>query len=87
MVLATRSYFRLEQTARLRSEAEAALQLSETRFRNTFEHAAVGIAHAAPDGRLLRCNRFLCDMLGYTLDELTRKTIAEITCPRTCPRT
>ena len=85
MALATRYYFRLERAACLRGEAEAALQISEAQYRNTFEHAAVGIAHAAPDGRLLRCNQYMCDMLGYTLDELTRKTIAEITCPEDLP--
>ena len=30
--------------------AEQALQESEARFRSTFELAAVGIAHVAPDG-------------------------------------
>ena len=81
MTLASGYYFRLELAARQRAEAEAAVRLSEAHHRNTFETAAVGIAHASPDGRLLRCNPHLCEMLGYTAQELTQKTIAEITHP------
>jgi len=33
---------------------------SEARFRATFDNAAVGIAHVAPDGRWLRVNEPLC---------------------------
>jgi diguanylate cyclase (GGDEF)-like protein/PAS domain S-box-containing protein len=50
-------------------------------FRTTFELAAVGIAHNAPDGRWLRMNQYLCDMLGYTRTELEAMTIAELTHP------
>ena len=81
MALATGYYFRLERAARLRAEAEAAVRVSEAHHRNTFETAAVGIAHASPEGRLLRCNPHLCEMLGYTAQELTQKTIGEITHP------
>jgi two-component system sensor histidine kinase/response regulator len=81
MALATWYYLRLERAARLRAEAEAAVRVSEAHHRNTFETAAVGIAHASPDGRLLRCNPHLCEMLGYSADELARKTISEITHP------
>jgi PAS domain-containing protein len=38
---------------------------SEARFRATFENAAVGIAHVAPDGRWLRVNEALCRILGF----------------------
>ena len=50
----------LESNRRL----EQAVQAREQLFRNTFEHAAVGIAHLAPDGRFLRINRRLCEILG-----------------------
>jgi len=43
----------------------------ESRFRDTFEQAAVGIIHAGLDGRYLRVNRKLCDITGYTEEELT----------------
>jgi PAS domain S-box-containing protein len=50
--------------------AGEALRRSEARFRATFDQAAVGIAHVAPDGRLLRVNGKLCELLGYELGEL-----------------
>jgi PAS domain S-box-containing protein len=59
----------------------AALQESEQRFRVTFDHAAVGIAHVAPDGRWLRVNQKLCDILGYTRQELLQRTFQDITYP------
>ncbi|HEY7745688.1 MAG TPA: PAS domain S-box protein [Desulfuromonadales bacterium] len=65
----------------LRRQAETALRESEERFRSTFEQAAVGIAHASMDGRWLRVNQRLCDILGYRKEELLRKTFQEITHP------
>jgi PAS domain S-box-containing protein len=61
--------------------AEAELKESEERFRATFEQAAVGIAHNALDGSWLRVNQRLCDILGYTREELLQKTFQEITYP------
>src|SRR3954447_7964096 len=43
----------------------AEVQETEQRFRVTFEQAAVGIAHVAPDGRWLRVNEKLCGIVGY----------------------
>jgi PAS domain S-box-containing protein len=40
-----------------RKRAEQELAESEARFRATFENAAVGISHVAPDGRFLRFNK------------------------------
>jgi PAS domain S-box-containing protein len=59
----------------------AELHESEQRFRVTFDQAAVGIAHVAPGGRFLRVNRKLCEILGYSQDELVRRTFMEITHP------
>ena len=52
---------------------------SEARFRATFDNAAVGIAHIAPDGRLLRVNGALCRILGYPVDELLTKSLRDVT--------
>ena len=57
-----------------RKHVEQALEESEERFRATFEEAALGIAHVALDGRWLRVNQRLCDILGYTRDELFLRT-------------
>lgn len=62
-----------------RHGAETARQESEDRFRNTFEQAAVGIAHVGLDGRWLRVNQRLCEMLGRTSAQLHRLTFADIT--------
>lgn len=68
----------LEEKVRQRT---AALQASEMRFRATFEQAAVGIAHVAPDGRWLRVNQRLCDLLGYRPDELLAMSCKELIHP------
>jgi PAS domain S-box-containing protein len=54
---------------------------SEVRFRATFDHAAVGIAHIAPDGTWLRVNETLCRILGYPADELVTKSLQDVTYP------
>jgi len=64
-----------------RRQAAQALQESEARFRATFEQAAVGIAHVAPDGRWLRINQKLCDIVGYTREELLTKKFLDISHP------
>jgi PAS domain S-box-containing protein len=61
--------------------AEEALRESEERFRGTFENAAVGIAHVDVDGRFLRVNEKLCEIVGYTREEMLTKSFQEITCP------
>ncbi|MEO0924857.1 MAG: PAS domain S-box protein [Cyanobacteria bacterium J06643_13] len=65
----------------LQKQAQAKILASETRFRNTFEQAAVGIAHVAPDGKWLRVNQKLCQIIGYPKDELLQKTFQNITHP------
>lgn len=61
--------------------AEARLLESETRFRSTFDNAAVGIAHVGLDGSWLRVNQRLCDIFGYTREELLETTFQDITHP------
>ncbi|HEY9597247.1 MAG TPA: PAS domain S-box protein, partial [Cyanophyceae cyanobacterium] len=57
-----------------RKQAEVALQESEERFRATFEQAAIGMTQATPEGQLLLVNQRLCDILGYSREELLTKT-------------
>jgi PAS domain S-box-containing protein len=64
-----------------RKRAEEALRESEERFRATFEQAAVGISHNALDGRWLRVNQKLCEIIGYCREELLEKTFQDITHP------
>ena len=60
-------------------DSEERTRLSEKRFRATFEQAAVGIALVSPDGHWLRVNQKLCDIVGYTRDELSSLTFQDIT--------
>jgi PAS domain S-box-containing protein len=65
-----------------RSKAfETALRNSEELFRSTFELAPLGVGHVAPDGRWLRFNLKLCEILGYTRDEFARLAYQDITHP------
>ncbi|MBC1223897.1 PAS domain S-box protein [Nostoc sp. UCD121] len=64
-----------------RQRIEEALRESEERFRATFHQAAVGIAHVAIDGRWLLVNQRLCNILGYTPEELQLLTFQDITHP------
>jgi PAS domain S-box-containing protein len=64
-----------------RKRAEEALRESEERFRATFEQAAVGISHNALDGRWLRVNQKLCEIIGYSREELVEKTFQDVTHP------
>ena len=61
--------------------AEAELRESEERFRGTFENAAVGIANVGAQGEWLRVNQKLCDIVGYTREELLQRTFQSITHP------
>ena len=60
---------------------ELALRASEERFRATFNQAAVGLAHVDLDGRYILVNRRLCEILGYSAEELLQKTVWDISHP------
>ena len=62
-------------------EARHALAESEARFRATFENAAVGISHFAPDGMALRRNKATSRILGWPDDEITGRSFQEVTHP------
>src|SRR4029077_6647138 len=53
-----------------RKRIERALQESEERFRLTIDEAPVGMALVALDGRFVRVNRALSEIIGYTPAEL-----------------
>lgn len=64
-----------------RKQTEENLKESEERFRATFEQAAVGIAHVNLAGQWLRVNQKLCDIVGYTREEMLQLTFQDITYP------
>jgi PAS domain S-box-containing protein len=64
-----------------REQVERALRASEVRFRSAFEYAAIGMALVKPDGHWLRVNRALCDIVGYSNQELLTTDFQTITHP------
>ena len=50
----------------------------EARFRATFDRAAVGIAHIAPDGRFLMVNEPICSRLGYSRKDLLQLSVHDV---------
>ena len=53
-----------------RKKVENLLKFSEERFRGAFEGAVIGMALVDTEGNWIKVNPSLCDMLGYTLDEM-----------------
>ena len=56
-----------------------ALLETEAHFRNAFDYAAIGMALVSPQGTWLRVNRSLCDLVGYSEEELLRSNFQAIT--------
>jgi PAS domain S-box-containing protein len=62
-------------------QTERELQESEVRFRSTFEQAAVGVAHLAPDGQFIRLNQRFAEIVGYSHEQLINLSFQDITHP------
>lgn len=60
---------------------ELALQEQAEEFEATFNLAAIGIAHVGLDGQWLRVNQKLCEIVGYSRQELLQRTFQNITYP------
>jgi PAS domain S-box-containing protein len=60
-------------------EKNKELTENESRFRAFFERALVGLAITSPEKGWLQVNDALCEMLGYSREEITQMTWAEIT--------
>jgi PAS domain S-box-containing protein len=68
-----------------RKRAEEALREVQEAFRTAFEDAPIGMAlfsvDPAADGRLLQVNTSLCEITGYTPEELLRTSLHAVTHP------
>jgi PAS domain S-box-containing protein len=64
-----------------RGQGQEAHTQSDSLFQATFNQAAVGIAHVSTDGQWLLVNQKLCDIVGYTPEELRERTFQDITHP------
>jgi diguanylate cyclase (GGDEF)-like protein/PAS domain S-box-containing protein len=59
----------------------AELKESEERFRSAFDYAAIGMALVSPEGCWLQVNHSLCQIVGYSEQELLGRNWESITHP------
>jgi PAS domain S-box-containing protein len=64
-----------------RKQAEEALRASEERFRGYFEQGLLGMAVTSLDKEWVEVNERLCEILGYSREELTQMRWPEATYP------
>ncbi len=77
----SRANEQLKREVEERRRAEEALQQSERRFRNYFEQGLIGMAVTSLDKRWLEVNDRLCEILGYSREELVQTNWAALTHP------
>lgn len=67
------------------TDSDKIIAENEERYRAMFELAAVGIALVSPEGKWISVNDALCNIVGYTADELTQLSFQNITHPDDLP--
>ena len=70
-------YLAVKEDITERRQVEAALQLSEAQLRAMFEGSAIGVVLVNAEGRPIRCNPALSQILGYSSAELCRLSFAD----------
>jgi len=65
--------------------AEQELRNSEERYRAIYDQVFVGIAKISLNGKFIQVNEQMCNMLGYTKEELCSKTFMDITAKEDIP--
>lgn len=61
--------------------AQSALKESEEKFRKAFHFAPIGMTTVSLKGNFIQVNNALCNLLGFTNEELMNMTFQEITHP------
>jgi diguanylate cyclase (GGDEF)-like protein/PAS domain S-box-containing protein len=69
----------LDYTARM--EADEAVARAAERFRVAFDNAPIGVALVTSEGRWFAVNPSLCELLGYSPEELQELTYTDVTHP------
>ncbi len=64
-----------------RKNTERQLKLSEQKFRRAFEYSATGMAIVSLQGKWIEANNTICNIVGYTQEELRNMTFQDITYP------
>lgn len=57
------------------------LEISNEQFKGAFEYSAIGMALVSTQGDWLKVNKSVCDIVGYSEEELLSKTFQDITHP------
>ena len=71
----------LQQQTLERQQVQQILQESQERFRSAFDFAAIGKALVSLEGRWLQVNLALCELLGYSEQELLQTNVFALTHP------
>lgn len=77
MIGATVAFSDISQRRRI----EEALRESEQRFRTIFNEGPIGMLLLAEGDQIVQINRALCEMLGYSEEELLNHSFSDITYP------
>lgn len=64
-----------------RKQIEIALRTSEEQFRHAFEDASIGMAIISLEGHWIKVNPALCQIVGYSSEELSTLTFEDVTYP------
>lgn len=64
-----------------RTKVEEALKESNEKFRKAFEYASIGMALVTPEGRWLKANQSLCQIVGFSKMELLTMNFQDIIHP------
>jgi PAS domain S-box-containing protein len=67
----------IDSQKRMREEFE----IGEQQFRSAFENATIGMALVSLNGDWMKVNHVICDMLGYTREQLMARNFQQITHP------
>ena len=81
LIASIKMALKLHKAYRELREKEETQRKNEARFRSYFELPLVGIAITSPDKRWLHANDRICEMLGYSREELNHLTWSELTYP------
>jgi diguanylate cyclase (GGDEF)-like protein/PAS domain S-box-containing protein len=79
----TEAHAKLNQMHRARQNAEAAVDAIDQRYQTLFNSARVGINifHSDPEKCLIDSNPWLCQMLGYSLEEMRQLRPRDVVAP------
>ena len=77
---AARNALEVKHLRELRKQEQAALRASEDKFKHIFEYSSVGNSITQFSGEI-NVNQALCDLLGYTPQELQNKKWQDLTHP------